>query len=204
MINNIAIPFIASLALGKNKNLTKQESAKAAMMSYAGSAVGGSAGAVLGSMSAVNAESLQNQLERSDAQKKQAERDRRILLENIKKGDDGKTYIIEKTDAVDAIFKRFNKFPVANTTPGSNGDSAHAISHLDDTLTTLNNNLQAQSVALTALVAKLTSNGTVNPAPAGSASGSATGTGSSGTPAANPSPPSPESSTAAKASKGTS
>ena len=66
-MNNMMFPFITALALGRNKNLTNQESMKAALTSYVGAAIPGPAGMVLSTMSAVNEESLKNKLEVAEA-----------------------------------------------------------------------------------------------------------------------------------------
>ena len=99
-MNNMMFPFITALALGRNKNLTNQESMKAALTSYVGAAIPGPAGTVLSTMSAVNEESLKNKLEVAEAGLVRAENDLNVLLKKLqaamKKGDNSITIKIDE------------------------------------------------------------------------------------------------------------
>lgn len=73
-------PLITAMSLRKKKNLTNQESMRAAMMGYVGSAIPGAAGAVLSTMSAANEESLKNRLEVAEASQANSAGDLAVLL----------------------------------------------------------------------------------------------------------------------------
>lgn len=72
-MSNMTIQFMTALALGRNKDLTNQESMRAAVMAYIGSTMPRNASAILGTMSAVNEEVLKNKLETSEAARVLAE-----------------------------------------------------------------------------------------------------------------------------------
>ena len=124
MNNKLILPLVLSMALGKKKDLTKQESTRAGLMSFAGAAVGGDASTLLGTVSSVNAEANLKKSKESDRLLTQVAQDRAVLLDNITINDKKEILITSKPE-VDALLRRFNKIPPATTpSTSSNGSSS--------------------------------------------------------------------------------